>query len=68
VVLGQVARSREQAVTTEGKQDASRKEKECSDSAQLKNRCNSMDLVARFDVHDYSTVHGLMKCIIALIV
>jgi hypothetical protein len=40
----------------------------CSDAAQLENRRNSMDLVTKFDVRDYSIVHGLMKCIIALIV
>jgi hypothetical protein len=39
-----------------------------SDAAQLENRGNSMDLVARFHVPDYSTVHGLMNCIISLIV
>jgi hypothetical protein len=36
-----------------------------SDAAQFENRGNSM---ARFDVPDYSTIHGLMNCIIALIV
>jgi hypothetical protein len=43
-------------------------ERVCLDVAELKNRGSLMDLVARFDVPDYSTIHGLINCIISLIV
>jgi hypothetical protein len=39
-----------------------------SDAAQCENRGNSMDLVARLDVPDYSSIHGLVNRNIALIV